>query len=51
MGPVQFTIRAVTEREARVLYLFDPEIHKNGWDERKGHITSIQTVLASSAVT
>jgi hypothetical protein len=44
-------IRAVTEREARALYLFDPEIHKNGWDEKKGRILTIQPVLASSETT
>jgi hypothetical protein len=44
---LRHVVRAVTEREARALYLFNPEIHKK-WDEKKGRILTIQPVLVSS---
>jgi hypothetical protein len=44
---LKHVVRTLGEREARALYLFDPDVHKK-WDEKKGRILKMQPVLASS---
>jgi hypothetical protein len=46
---LKHVVRTLGEREARALYLFDPDVHKK-WDEKKGRILKMQPVLASSDV-
>ena len=46
---LRHVIRTLGEREARALYLFNPDIHKK-WDAKKGRIMTVQPVLASSEV-
>jgi hypothetical protein len=40
-------IRTLGDREARALYLFNPEVHKQ-WDQKKGRILKMQPVIALS---
>ena len=44
---LKHVIRAIGEREARALYLFNPDTHKR-WDEKRGRILRMQPVLASN---